>query len=91
MGPGRFMGLALAGAVRHGSQPQPSCFPTAHAAEAGTFCVFLLSPPQLAESPHHLLFLDAWGSALWRNRPDPSQPVRSTHEHPAGTLVGLSC
>lgn len=81
MGPGRFMGLALAGAVRHGSQPQPSCFPTAHAAEAGTFCVFLLSPPQLAESPHHLLFLDA----------NPSQPVHSTHEHPAGTLVGLSC
>lgn len=63
VGPGRFMGLALAEAVHHGSQPQPSCSPTAHAAEAGTFC--LLSPPSLLSHPINPLFLDDLGGHLY--------------------------
>lgn len=60
VGPGRFMGLALAEALSHGSQPQPSCSPTTHAAEAGTFCVFYLHPSLLSH-PINPLFLDALG------------------------------
>lgn len=60
VGPGRFMGLALTEAVRHGSRPQPICSPTAHAAEAGTFCVFDLHRSLLSH-PINPPFQDALG------------------------------